>query len=126
MWGKKTKQKRGKIPTSGETNQCFFSSIKTSDPPGIDGSKFLSRNSTYKEKKIRLSLKSLTVKSERKFRRLHFYSCNVVFFTIHARVVIINGFDNTAEVELHVLLDQPGVKWTEVAVLVVHAAGYNG
>lgn len=60
MW---CREKNCKIPTSGETNQCFFSSIKTSDPPGIDGSKFLSRNSTYKEKKKFVKLQKFDCQS---------------------------------------------------------------
>lgn len=42
------------------------------------------------------------------------------FLTIHTRVVIINGFDNTAEVQLDVLLNKPRIKGTEMAVLVIH------
>lgn len=51
----------------------------------------------------------------------------VYFFplTIHTRVVVINGFDNAAEVELHVLLNQPRVKGAEVAVLVIHTEGHS-
>lgn len=45
-----------------------------------------------------------------------------IFLTIHARIVIINWFDNTTEVELHVLLNQSRVKWTQVATLVIYTA----
>lgn len=45
--------------------------------------------------------------------------------TIQARVVIIDGFDNTAEVELDVLLNQSRVKWTKVATLVIHTVRHN-
>lgn len=42
-----------------------------------------------------------------------------LFLTIHTRVVIINGLDDAAEVQLHVLLNEPRIKRAEVAVLVV-------
>lgn len=55
----------------------------------------------------------------------HFCSCKMAFLTIHTRVVIINRFDNTAKVQLHVLLNQPRIKGTEVAVLVIYTEGHN-
>lgn len=57
--------------------------------------------------------------------------CNVCsdatpgFLTIHTRVVVVDGFDHAAKVQLHVLLNQPGVKGAEVAVLVIYAEGRN-
>lgn len=45
--------------------------------------------------------------------------------TLQAWVVIINGFNSTAEVKLHVLLDQPVVKGTEMATLVIHTAKHK-
>lgn len=39
--------------------------------------------------------------------------------TIHAGVVIVDGLDCTTEVELYILLNQPRVKWTKVAVLII-------
>lgn len=45
-----------------------------------------------------------------------------VFHTIHTRVVIIDGFDNTAEVKLNILLNKSRVEWTEMATLVINTA----
>ena len=41
---------------------------------------------------------------------------------IHTRVVIVDGLYATAEVQLHVLLNQPSVERTQVSTLVVHTA----
>ena len=43
--------------------------------------------------------------------------------TVQARVVVVDGLNHTAEVQLHVLLDQASVEGAKMALLVVHTAG---
>jgi len=42
--------------------------------------------------------------------------------TVWARIVVVDGLDVAAEVELDVLLNEPGVKCAEMCRLVVHPA----
>lgn len=46
--------------------------------------------------------------------------------TVQAGVVVVDGLDDAAEVELDVPLDEAGVEGTEVSPLVVDAAGGGG
>lgn len=46
--------------------------------------------------------------------------------TIQAGVVVVDGLHHAAEVQLHVLFYEPSVERTQVALLIVHAAGETG
>lgn len=52
--------------------------------------------------------------------RLRGYREATADLTIHARIVIIDGLDGTAEVKLHILLNEARVKRTQVTTFVIH------